>query len=71
MGEQAVEAGPDLRPRGVEPYSRALTGERLGLEEPLFVIAWRAADASEGARRDGAAARISEVGCKGVEGRVW
>ena len=39
IGEQAVEGGPDLRPRGVEPYSRALTGERLGLEEPLIDIA--------------------------------
>ena len=33
IGEQAVEAGPDRRPRGVKQYSRALTGKPLGLEE--------------------------------------
>ena len=42
-GEKAVEAGLDLRSWGVEPDSRALTGERLGLEELSFGIAWRAA----------------------------
>ena len=34
IGEQVVEAGLDRRPRDVEPQSRALTGERLGLQEP-------------------------------------
>ena len=35
IGEQVAEAGPDRRPRGVEPYSRVLTGERLGPDEPF------------------------------------
>ena len=71
MDEQAVEAGPHLRPVGVEPYSRVLTGERLGLEESLFDIASREAGASEGTQRDGVAEQKGAVGCKGVTGRVW
>ena len=71
IGEQDVEAWPDLQPRGVEPYSRAPTGERLGLEGPLFDIAWRVAGASESTRRDGVAERKVAVGCKGVAGNVW
>ena len=70
IGEQAVEAGPDLRPRGVEPYSRALTGERLGLEEPAFDIASRAAGASEETRREGVPERKGVVARKGVAGCV-
>ena len=71
MDDQAVEAGLDLRPRGVEPCSRALTGEWLGLEGPLFGIAWRAAGASKGTRRDGVEEHKGAVGCNGVAGRVW
>ena len=45
-----AEAGPDRRPRGVEPYSRALTGERPGLDEPSCDMAWQATGASEWGR---------------------
>ena len=53
IGEQVAEAGPDRRPQGVEPYSRALTDERLGLNESLCDMAWQAAGTSEGAGRKG------------------
>lgn len=33
-GEQVAEAGRDVRPRGVEPYSLVPAGNRSGLAEP-------------------------------------
>ena len=64
IGKQVTEAGPDQRPRSVEPYSLALTGERLGLDEPSCDMAWQATGASAGAGREDVVERKDAVGRK-------